>query len=641
MIAGVYSFFILFITAALVTFELYSTQVIYLLGAAVVCGLAAAFLKKRYPAFLKAVTLSLSVLWGSALLFYLIMYSVTFMSSSYGGAENKNGYFAGHNVMIMVPHEDDEVNLMGGVIEKYLDAGSIVRVVYATNGDRWAEGSTRINESVEAMRRTGIPEENLIFLGYGDMWSGQTYPDGSYSGHIYNAKDDAVWTSLKNQGTGFRKYTETYGTKKHPPYRTHGYTRENYLKDIHDVILEYRPDVIYVNDFDDHADHRGLSLFFEEAMGMILKENGDYRPRVCKGFCYATAWDAPDDYDASDNVLSTRKPEDGFSLYDWDERLRLPVRCSALGHTLKSAGLFRTLSAFVSQNGEEAAYRVINGDRAFWERRTDSLLYNAGISMGGKELSMLNDFKLLDSDDVIERDRISAGTVEVRSGSRVAVLLKEPADIYELALSGDPDPANNILEGHIEWEDGSVTPFGPLKERGGQVFITCNREKVNAFSVITDSVTGAGAGLTEIEAFGEYCALNEPGFIKLMDERGHFLYDVTVAEGEETESLLAYGAGGGQEYELTGDGGCSMEEDRERGSAVVTVPRGRKCQVTVREGELSDTVRISNPGAFTRRWRDLVCRADRFLIKGKGFLNGRFRYYRKVMRAVIVKLDRG
>ena len=36
--------------------------------------------------------------------------------------------------MVIVPHEDDDLNLVSGVIEKYVENGSEIYTVFATNG---------------------------------------------------------------------------------------------------------------------------------------------------------------------------------------------------------------------------------------------------------------------------------------------------------------------------------------------------------------------------------------------------------------------------------------------------------------------------------------------------------------------------
>ena len=44
-------------------------------------------------------------------------------------------FFKNKNVMIIVPHEDDDVNLAGGIIKQYKQNNSHVTLLYATNGD--------------------------------------------------------------------------------------------------------------------------------------------------------------------------------------------------------------------------------------------------------------------------------------------------------------------------------------------------------------------------------------------------------------------------------------------------------------------------------------------------------------------------
>ena len=61
--------------------------------------------------------------------------------------ERKN-VFSGKKVMFFAPHEDDEINLYGGVIEQYVKNGSEVRIVFSTNGDFYRLGKCRIREAL-------------------------------------------------------------------------------------------------------------------------------------------------------------------------------------------------------------------------------------------------------------------------------------------------------------------------------------------------------------------------------------------------------------------------------------------------------------------------------------------------------------
>ncbi len=84
-------------------------------------------------------------------------------------------------------------------------------------------GGKRVYEAINALSLDGVPEENIIFLGYGD-----SIPDDGI--HIYNAAPDAVTPSLSGR-------TETHAAPNHEAYREGTpYTRENLLGDLRSVI---------------------------------------------------------------------------------------------------------------------------------------------------------------------------------------------------------------------------------------------------------------------------------------------------------------------------------------------------------------------------------------------------------------------
>src|SRR5438477_2296304 len=90
-------------------------------------------------------------------------------------------------ILILAPHEDDEVLGAGGVIQRALEGGAPVRVVYLTYGDHneWAflmyrknplltpqvnrkMGMTRRREAIAAMASLGLTSDHLFFLGLPD-----------------------------------------------------------------------------------------------------------------------------------------------------------------------------------------------------------------------------------------------------------------------------------------------------------------------------------------------------------------------------------------------------------------------------------------------------------------------------------------
>lgn len=96
-----------------------------------------------------------------------------------------------------MPHEDDDINVLGGVIEEYLHYGSQISIAFMTNGDYYGIGETRIREAISLYDFLGLPEDHVIFLGYGDNLHTQDY-------HIYNAPESEVIPSQikKNKDLG-------------------------------------------------------------------------------------------------------------------------------------------------------------------------------------------------------------------------------------------------------------------------------------------------------------------------------------------------------------------------------------------------------------------------------------------------------
>ena len=75
--------------------------------------------------------------------------------------------------MIIVPHQDDEMNTAGSVICGALLEGMRVILVYLTNGDYEFPFFVRQKEAYDMGQAMGIPEEDIIFLGFADNISRQ------------------------------------------------------------------------------------------------------------------------------------------------------------------------------------------------------------------------------------------------------------------------------------------------------------------------------------------------------------------------------------------------------------------------------------------------------------------------------------
>ena len=82
------------------------------------------------------------------------------------------------NIMVIVPHEDDEILLAAGIMEKALSKGIGVHVVMAGNGDYEghdeATGSVRLPETLAGLQVLGLDGRQVTFLGYADTGMDET-----------------------------------------------------------------------------------------------------------------------------------------------------------------------------------------------------------------------------------------------------------------------------------------------------------------------------------------------------------------------------------------------------------------------------------------------------------------------------------
>jgi len=201
-------------------------------------------------------------------------------------------------ILVMAPHPDDEAIACAGIIQKAIDAGAEVKVLYLTNGDhnqvafivyekrltfRKGEfihmGQVRHSEAVKAMEFFGLDESRLIFLGYPDFGTFTIFRD------YWDAKSP---------------YRSMLTRISHVPYRSNlsygaPYTGESILGDIKKVLREYRPDKIFVSHpSDTNPDHRAFYLFLQVALWDL--EGDDIPPKVYPYLVHCPGWPLPRHY---------------------------------------------------------------------------------------------------------------------------------------------------------------------------------------------------------------------------------------------------------------------------------------------------------------------------------------------------------
>ncbi len=503
---------------------------------------------------------------------------------------DRSNVFAGKNVMLFAPHEDDEINVFGGIIEQYVKYGSTVRVVFSTNGDFHKIGKTRIREALKVAKRYSIPEKNFIFLGYSDSIENE-------SGlNIYNCAPDEKLTSHAG-------YSTTYGSKLKKPYRNHAFTRNNMLLDIKGVILDYRPDTLFCCDYDSHADHRALALLFDEAVGSILKENPFYRPSVYKGFAYSTAWDGKKDY-YSLNAPSThlKTPSDYMTetnIFNWCDRVRFPVAAESLSHLMQNSSSYMAMMEYSSQTATDHANGIINSDKIFWRRRTDSVLYDAQIQATSGDPSHLNEFKLVHSNDIKKQNELPLDGVWTadRDDTDRVIYIKLPTErkISSLVLYENPSAESHITDtaiilGNVRYSTGE------LKPNGAATIFEFPAVSVSVIGIKIKSFEGS-CSLSRIEAFENH-EDDKLQFIKLCNHNDDFCYDyITDPLGKEAFYVYTYPHLEKEEFDVVSDNEYVVCEQNE-GKITVFCPEGESANIKITSAgnpDICDCVRISNP----------------------------------------------
>jgi len=245
----------------------------------------------------------------------------------------------GQKVLILSPHPDDESIACAGIIQEAIAAGARVKIIYLTNGDhnelafivyekrlviRKNEfvymGKVRQKESINAMKFLGIPENDLVFLGYPDFGTFEIFCN------YWQAK-----RPFKDKLTRI-----AYVPYKDDPCYGSPYDGENILNDLTQQILDYKPDKIFVSHPADHnVDHKSLYLFLQIALSDL--EGKVPKPKVYPYLVHFVGWPIPRHYHPE---LELNPPARfHFSKIDWE---RFELSFDQLDNKYKSIMFYRS-----------------------------------------------------------------------------------------------------------------------------------------------------------------------------------------------------------------------------------------------------------------------------------------------------------
>ncbi len=287
-------------------------------------------------------------------------------------------------IMVVVPHEDDEVLMCAGIMENAVRHGVDLTVVMATNGDYGskdgADGRARLREFLEGLRVLGVPEEKAVFLGYAD--TGMPEGDSFLFGLYHESDGERVHPSHCGVSTYGLPEKEEFHKEK---YGEHGlYTRNGFYGDLKAVIRKYRPENIFTTAAEDtHGDHSGLFFFVRDVLEEC-KEEG-YRPKLYSGLVHSRAgdenwpgrgkvagFDSPELWaEGTDGEGSSAKGENRvLGKLKWEDRIVFPVPDSMRGKRWEENKKAEALSKHVTALKPDAVdflYAFVKEEEIFWE----------------------------------------------------------------------------------------------------------------------------------------------------------------------------------------------------------------------------------------------------------------------------------
>lgn len=533
----------------------------------------------------------------------------------------RNPGFKG-KVLVLVPHPDDELNMLGGAIESISKDCDIRFLYYIDNGQ------TRATEANLAISLFGIGSEHISSLGFAPGgWRPHT--------HIYNSPRNEVVVrrgrNMTKSNSVMRVYRENLT-----------FTQEHLEETLRDFITEMRPDTIISVDYDSQGDHRELALTADRVLGDIMKADNSYRPTVLKSFAYSGAWFQPADFYA-ENIKSTQNTgKDGcmreVNCYRWDERLRIPVGKSSITRSLIGNLTARAFNEHASQHpvNPHANERICNGDKVFWWRPTQNLMWRAQrvVATSG-DAAQLRDFLLYDTSNVSDFEHMpyDHGWCPENGLGEAEISWASPVVIKEIHLFDQNDTANRVKHLTIRLSNGKELSVGSLPAGGTRVVVPTEcSEPISGFTVRIDDSTGEGSGLSEIEAYAE---TPESPFrvAKLQDANGDFMYDYTTApDGKLAFSLYTWGCKPEDMTvrlgETTGDG---ILLERKGEIYELQIPRGEGCilEVCSNDGIIMDAARIGNSHSLVRWVRQAYREIDPLMVRLSW--DRQRRYYSKML----------
>ncbi len=270
--------------------------------------------------------------------------------------------------LIVAPHQDDEILAFAGTIQKTIDEGNIVKVLFLTNGDYYGTkyAPIRIKESIDALRSLGVSQTDVTVLGYGDLTMEALLTAGGPQ-QQFMAKSGECTTYGVSSLNAFDYHTMNTGN----PGK---YCAADLTTDLQNYLTACRPDRIYTtSEYEWHTDHKYAFIMVRDMLKKLSGETG-YHPVFCVSVIHGEETTWPERLtDDPNNKSIMRRFTNPFPTMktdlDWDKAVKFDLTDVQLDKKMKA------IAKFVSQNEptedtpgtKEYTYSFCKRDEFYWE----------------------------------------------------------------------------------------------------------------------------------------------------------------------------------------------------------------------------------------------------------------------------------
>ena len=409
-------------------------------------------------------------------------------------------------VVVFAPHPDDEALIASGIVSRAKQNGDLVKVVMATNGDCKVASlaQQRQQETVSAMGVLGLSPNDVIFLGYPDCGLREMYYNYTAPGTQYTSQAGRSRT-YGFEGLGRTDYhSYIYGAPA-------VYNKASMLQDIRTVLLNYRPQDVYVTSaWDDHTDHHTLDFFVVDALVALVRQDPTFQPTLheaivhepCEDVCNPSYhWPnptfTPDQYFDAPPYLASMTPLSWSNV----ESVVVPLEMQSLDENAntKNVAIWR----YVSQ-ANTWLNSFVKRDEIFWKSELWSNLAlqataSASSVTTGATADRINDGSLTGSTRKPDGEWVSNAQL---SGAWAQLTWPSAQQITRIVLHDRTDTSQNITGGTLTFGDGSSVTVGALPTTGVGLTVQFAQKNVTWVRFTVTSAVGTSAGLAELEVYG-------------------------------------------------------------------------------------------------------------------------------------------